>query len=132
MTKLTLAFFATLLVAVLVGCSSSKVVPTTPHSPTTPETVKIYQEAPKEYQMLKRIEIPVTEGIRWDDKGDSVKGFAEMKAQAAALGANGVLLWARPDEQSFTATVGDGTQYYEVPMKLPRTAVVWAIYVLEP
>ena len=110
-----------------------KVLPASgPHPALTPELVKIYQEQPKKYEQLGLMWVPVTPAMKWDENGDSTLGFETLKAQAAAKGANGVLLMADPGQYDMTVGAGYKGTFYRVPIKKePRTAVVQAIFVLE-
>src|SRR5437763_1226387 len=74
------------------GCAPQIVTPTGPHSPTTPDAVYIYQKQPQKYEVLGVVTVPLGGAVRMDDQGDATAGFVELKKQAAALGANGLLL----------------------------------------
>jgi hypothetical protein len=135
MNQLKVGGLATLLLAGLIGvavpgCSSSTVLPTQQHAPSDPATVAMYQKEPAKYEVLGTIMVPVTPELRWDDRGDSVAGIDAMKAKAASMGANGVLLIAPPGITNSAATVGYKGEHYQVPLKMePRTAVGQAIFV---
>ena len=115
------------------GCAKSEVVRSTgPHTPTTPEQVKIYPKAPKKYEVLGTVTVPIGGDVRWDDRGDADAGFERLKAEAAKLGANGLLLEAPPGASEARVLAGYKGTYYQVPVKLnPRTAVAQAIWVVE-
>jgi len=117
--------------AAFAGCS--EVVPTSgPHPALTMDQVKIYQKPPAKYEMLGTIEVPVTPEMKWDERGDSTKGFEALLTKAGAKGANGILLEA--DDKLHDTMVGVGYKgtYYLVPLRRePRTAVVSTIFVVE-
>ena len=120
------------LAALVAGCSGPEVLPPGSHTPSLPVQVKIYQNQPAKYELLATINVPVTADMKWDERGDSTKGFEALQAKAAALGANGVLLMA--DKGLYDTLVGAGfkDKYYLVPMhKEPRVAVASAIFVLK-
>lgn len=126
------ALIAVALSVCLAGCAS-EVVPTTSHQPTDPSQVKIYQKAPAKYEELGEISVPVAGNARWDDKGDANAGFDRLRAEAAARGANGILLDPDSVNAQFEVTAGDRGQFYNVPMRSTpnRAAVAEAIYVHE-
>jgi hypothetical protein len=116
----------------IAGCSPEVLPPSGTHAPITAEKVKIYQKQPSKYELLGTIEVPVTPEMKWDEKGDSTPGFLALKAKAAALGANGMLLMA--DAKLYDVMVGAGFNdtYYLVPLRRdPRTAVAQAIFVIK-
>jgi len=118
--------------ALALAACSEQVPVSGPHPPLSPDQVKIFQAAPQKYEMLGTVEVPVTPEMKWDEKGDSTAGFNALKAKAAALGANGLLLTA--DQKLYDVGVGAGYNgtFYTVPLRYqPRTAVASAIFVLK-
>ncbi len=124
-----------ILVALLAGCSSPEVLPTTEHSPTTPQEVRFYQEEPKKYGRLRTLALGITPELRWDERGDATPAFEELKRLAGSVGANGILFKADPGSYDALALAGYHGAYYQVPVRTDsdqRTAVAQAIYVVEP
>jgi hypothetical protein len=118
----------------LSGCSTNpKVLPSSGnHPPTTPDQVKIYQAAPSEYEILADVYSPLSDKVHWDDQGNADAGFDELKANAARIGANGILLIAPPDATNVLVIAGYHGMMYKVPMKTnPKTAVCQAIWVVK-
>jgi hypothetical protein len=120
--------------AILTGCAKSEVVPSTgPHSPTTPDKVTIYQKPPKlKYEKLGTVEATRSEGAKWDEHGDASKGFDALKAKAAAMGANGLLLEAPKGTYDIWVTAGYNGTFHQVPVRNKSgepTAIAEAIYV---
>ena len=114
------------------GCASPKVVPTTKHDPTTPSAVQIYQKAPaKDYEILGTVTLKASNKYKWDDRGNADAAYDELKRQAAALGANGLLLDAPDKSSDAHVTAGYHGEFYQIPVKLPRpvTAIATAIFV---
>ena len=100
--------YALFLLAVIVsGCSSGpEILPSSgPHPATSPDQVKLFQKAPKQYEQLGMVSVSADEGARWDERGDATVGFDILKRKAAALGANGLLL---AHDDSGTAGAGAG------------------------
>jgi hypothetical protein len=116
------------------GCSGKAVQPAGPRAPTTPDQVTIYPKLPsKDYEVLGTVVVPLGGDVRFDERGEAVAGFDRLKAQAAALGANGLLLEIKPEQFDVLATTGYHGTFYKVPIKLdPRRAVADAIYVPPP
>ena len=77
--------------------------------------------------------VTVTPEVRFDERGDANLGFDRLKAAAAKLGANGLLLPPEGIEGTDArATVGYHGTFYQVPLRSkPRTAMAEAIYVIE-
>ena len=119
------------------GCESEVLPNSGNHPPLQPDQVKLYQKQPKKYEELGMIEVPTTTEMRWDQRGDSTAGFDALKAKAAAMGANGVLLMrksgeGKSDDEGAMVTAGYKGEFYQVPLRTnPPTAVAQAIYVLK-
>lgn len=114
------------------GCASPKVVPATKHDPNMPSAVQIYQKPPaKEYEILGTVTLKASDRYKWDDRGNADAAFDELKRQAAALGANGLLLDAPAGSTDVRITAGYHGEFYQIPAKLPRpvTAIATAIFV---
>ena len=114
------------------GCASPKVVPTTKHDPSMASAVMIYQKPPaKNYEILGTVTLKASDKYKWDDRGNADAAFDELKRQAAALGANGLLMDAPKDASDARVTAGYHGEFYQIPVKLPRpvTAIATAIFV---
>jgi hypothetical protein len=130
-----LAVIASLLLpalAILGGCQH-EVVPTSgPHAPVAADQVKIYNTYPAKYEVLGKLELPITEKNAWDARGEANAAFDAMKAKAGAIGATGILLQIDPANYDYMATAGYHKTFYQVPMRSsPRTAMADAIYVIK-
>ena len=121
--------WVTLIALSLCGCGPTVLAPTT-HEPSNPEHVKIYQKPPGKYEDLGTISLNITPDLRWDKNGDADAAFDAMKAKAAALGANGILLQVAPFPDELLTAAGYRGEYYQVPMR-GRTVFNEAIYVLK-
>jgi len=118
----------------LAGCASNpKVLPSSgPHPPTTADQVQIYQTAPSEYEVIDVVYAPITADTHWDDQGNADKGFDKLKADAAAVGANGLLLTAPPNSADLAVIAGYHGMMYKVPIRSqPKAAVCQAIWVVK-
>ena len=83
-----LVFFSTLL---LFSCASGTALVTGTQRPSTnPETVIVYTEPPAKYEVIGIVTASSDSG--WTEQGDLEYAMAELKKQAAKIGANGVIL----------------------------------------
>ncbi len=117
----------------LAGCASHEVVPSSgPRKPTTAQQVKLFQDHPKRYEQLGTVSLAITPELQMGERADATPAFDALKAKAAALGANGLLLIVEPTGQEYLVTAGYQGKFYQIPMRAtPKTAFARAIYVLE-
>jgi hypothetical protein len=120
------------LAMMVAGCSSEVVPSKGARAPTDPAQVAIYQKEPHRYELLGNVEVPVGGEVRWDERGEAVAGFDRLKSQAAARGANGILLVGDNPQMTRVLAGYKGT-FYKVPVRYgkPDVAVAKAIYVLD-
>lgn len=97
---------ATLLSALtLTACaSSSHVIVGTQRAPVDPATVKVYLKAPAKYDVIALVRGASVTG--WTQQQDTNNAMANMKREAAKLGANGILLGNLAEGGNSTAGVG--------------------------
>ncbi|MDF2178380.1 hypothetical protein P2G88_08960 [Aliiglaciecola sp. CAU 1673] len=91
----------------LSGCAtSSHVLTGEARAPIDPDEVMVYRNAPADYQEIARLK--ATSKFSWSltEKDKINKAIERMKMEAAALGANGVLL--QYTEEQITGSVGTG------------------------
>src|SRR5580658_1143359 len=117
-------------VAALCSCGPTVVPSSGPHPPTSVDDVKIYQKKPSKYEDLGLLTLTITPDLAWDANGDANAAFDRLKAQAAALGANGLLLDVDPSNYDILTLAGYHGVFYQVPMK-KKTAFNEAIFVLK-
>jgi hypothetical protein len=129
--SLVVVFFGMVIVAG--GCSPEVVPSSGPRSPTNPASVEIYPKEPKKYEKLGVVEVPVGGDVRWDEKGEATAGFERLKAGAAAVGANGILLNPPPAPGMASVLAGYKGTFYQVPVRPgnPKAVAVQAIYVID-
>ncbi len=118
------------LAVVLCSCGPEVVPSSGPRPPTSPDGVKIYQKKPARYEELGLLALPITPDLSWDQNGDANAAFDHMKAAAASLGANGILLDVNAGDNTILTQAGYHGTFYLVPMK-DKTAFNEAIYVLK-
>lgn len=94
---------------VVAGCAtSSNVLVGTKRSPIPVEQVKLYLEAPAAYEQVALLEGSSKNSWSVTDQGKTNKAIERLKAEAAKLGANGILL-------SGTATSSGGGAFIAQP-----------------
>ena len=113
----------------LVACASGSVIVTgTERTPLDPNQVKLYLEAPANYEIIGIVNASSDAG--WTEQGSQDYAVQELKKQAAKLGANGVLL-ETTGEKTSTIVGGSGTgSFYAIPVTA-KTVSGKAIFVFE-
>lgn len=93
----------------LIGCATGSVVLVGTARPSTdPQSVKLYLKEPKKYDAIGLVEASSDSGFT--NQGSQNYAVAELKKQAAKIGANGVLLTTTGTQTSTTAGgYGTGT-----------------------
>ena len=118
-----------LLVLFLTACASgSAIVIGTKRPPTDPIQVKLYLEAPSNYEVIGIVNASSDAG--WTEQGSQDYAVQELKNQAAKLGANGVLL-ETTGEKTSTAVGGYGTGIFNAIPVTAKTVSGKAIFVRE-
>jgi hypothetical protein len=130
------ATFGTAMVVGSGGCASEPtVVPSSgPRPPSSAAQVRIFEKEPERYELLGTVTVTRAEGAKWDQRGNADAAFDAALAKAAALGANGLLLSAKPGESDYHATAGYHGKFYQVPVRGKQgdaVGVMQAIYVLK-
>jgi hypothetical protein len=120
------------LMGLLGPVSCSEVVSTSgPHPAISGDAVKIYSKPPGKYEVLGVVTLALTKEMGWTDDGDGTEAFDRLKAQAGAMGANGLLL--KLDNSTYDYQLGEGYhgKSYDVAIKNdPKTAMAKAIFVI--
>lgn len=117
------------LLLILAGCATgSAIVVGQVREPIDPNTVKLYLEAPENYEVIGIVKASSDAG--WTEQDSVNYAVEELKTQAAKLGANGVFL-ETTGEQTSTIIGGQGTGYlYAIPVSA-QTVSGKAIFVIE-
>lgn len=101
MKKMFSLVFGLLVLSVVFSCASGSALVTGTQRPAIAvEEVKIYAEAPKDYEVIGIVTASSNSGMT--EQGDMNYAAAELKKQAAKIGANGVIL------DSVTTSISDG------------------------
>ena len=90
----------------------------------------MYRDEPTKYEVLSIVSIPITPEIKWDERGEANLAFDRLRAAAAKVGANGLLLALNTKEYDAVVRASYHGESYSVPMKnRPKTILGAAIYV---
>jgi hypothetical protein len=104
---------AGVLALVLVGCStSSHVLVGTPRPPISPDSVRVYLQPPPKYEQIATIDASSKGSLTFTSQQNMDKAIARLKAEAAKLGANGILLQGVENQQSGAIGTGVGSSSY--------------------
>ena len=87
--------------------SSSHVMVGQPRAPISPDQVRVYLEPPPHYEQIAALDAS-SGGFFGSDQSKMDTAMAKLKAEAAKVGANGVLLQAVENQQSGSIGVGVG------------------------
>jgi hypothetical protein len=97
----------------LAGCStSSHVVIGAPRPPVPPESVRVYMQPPSKYETIATINATSQGSLAITSQQNMDKAIERLKAEAAKLGANGVVLQGVQDHQSGSIGIGVGGSSY--------------------
>jgi hypothetical protein len=103
----------TLLPMVLVACAtSSRMLTGTPRAPILPAEVRVYTEAPARFEEIAVLIASRNSVSSGGGERAIQKMIESLKAQAATLGANGLLLEDFSDRQAVSVGTGVGSDTY--------------------
>ena len=95
------------------GCStSSHVLIGTPRPPVAVESVQVYWHAPPKYEEIATVQASSQGSMALTSQQNMDKAIARLKAEAARLGANGVLLQGVQDAPGGSIGLGGGSTSY--------------------
>jgi hypothetical protein len=101
------------LTSTLLACAtSSQMLTGAPRSPISPAAVRVYTQAPESFEEIAVLTASRKSVSRAGGERAIVKMIAAMRAQAADLGANGLLLEDFSDSGSIALATGVGSQAY--------------------
>jgi len=109
---------AALLLAALTACAagacatSSHVLIGTARPPISPESVRVYYRPPPKYEEIATISASSQGSLALTSQQNTDKAIQRLKAEAAKVGANGILLQGVQDTQSGSIGVGGGSASY--------------------
>src|SRR5215470_16508871 len=101
---------ATLAAACLIwGCAATRtIIVGQPRPPIGPEAVRVYQVQPRHFQRIAIINSSAGTSWIFPDRPSMELGISRLREQAAALGANGILLQRVYDVSAGGLAIGGG------------------------
>jgi hypothetical protein len=100
-------------VALLAGCASTApVIVGKTRPPISPDEVKLYLSPPPSFEDVAMLNAVADSAFKPGGKEQQDKIIAQLKDQAAKLGANGILLEGFSDAQTGSIGTGAGSQSY--------------------
>ena len=113
MTGIQRSILSATFALLLAGCStSSHVLIGTPRPPIAPEQVRVYAQPPARYEQIASINANSSASLALTGQQNMDKALERMKAEAAKLGANGILLQGVSDAQTGSIGTGVGSSSY--------------------
>jgi len=98
-----------LVIAGLSACVSSHVLIGKPRPPISVDQVTVYTQPPAKYEQIARLDSSSRSSFSFGAQAKTNKVIERLKAEAAKLGANGVLLQGISDQQSGSIGTGLGS-----------------------
>ncbi len=105
--KLSLVLF----MAGLVGCASSHVLVGTQRPPIDASQVMVYLQPPVKFEQVAILEASSAGSPAFTSQQKTNKVMARLKQEAAALGANGILLQGVGNQSGGAVVTSSGTAY---------------------
>jgi hypothetical protein len=107
------ALLAAVLVCAVAGCAtSSHVMIGSARPPISPESVRVYYTPPPKYEEIATINASSQGSLALTSQQNMDKAMQRMKAEAAKVGANGILLQGVRDTQGGSIGLGGGSTSY--------------------
>src|SRR5919201_3645031 len=100
---------ATVTAACLVcGCATRPIIVGQPRPPINPEAVRVYRVPPRHFERIAIMDSPAGTSWIFPDRPSMELGISRVREQAAALGANGILLERVYDVSAGGLAIGVG------------------------
>src|SRR6202521_4368467 len=97
------------LLVVLAGCATSHVMVGNARPAISPSQVKIYLHPPEKYEEIAILDTSSQGSFSFSQQGKMDVVVERLKAEAAKLGANGILLESTGDRYAGSVSTGAGT-----------------------
>ena len=94
--------------SLICGCATPPIIVGQPRPPISPEAVRVYQVPPRHFERIAIIDSPAGTSWIFPDRPSMELGISRLREQAAALGANGILLQRVYDVSAGGLTIGGG------------------------
>lgn len=105
----SLASFAVASILVLAGCTSTHVLVGTKRPPISPDQVRIYLDPPPVFEKVAVLSANSNAAFAITSQGRTNVVVERLKAEAAALGANGILFGGIKDQ--YAGSIGSGNAW---------------------
>ncbi len=116
-------------ISILSSCASgSHILTGEKRTPVDPSIVKLYVDPPKQYEVIGIVHASSDSGMT--QQGDMDYAVAELKNQAAKLGANGIILSGRGETSSSSVGTYGNNMTYAV-SSTAQTVTGTAVYVTQ-
>jgi len=97
----------------LTGCATSHIMIGTARPPISPDLVQIYTRPPAaHYEEIAQLDTSSQGSLSFTAQGKTDAVISRLKAEAAKLGANGVILQGIGDQGSGSVGTGGGSESY--------------------
>jgi hypothetical protein len=107
--KFLCIWVATFALACLIcGCATPPIIVGQPRPPISPEAVRVYQVPPRHFERIAIIDSAAGTSWIFPDRPSMELGISRLREQAAALGANGILLQHVYDVAAGGLAIGGG------------------------
>ena len=90
------------------GCATPPIIVGQPRPPISPEAVRVYRVPPRHFERIAIIDSPAGTSWIFPDRPSIELGISRLREQAAALGANGILLQRVYDVSAGGLAIGGG------------------------
>ena len=90
------------------GCATPPIIVGQPRLPISPEAVRVYREPPPHFERIAIIDSAAGTSWIFPDRPSMELGISRLREQAAALGANGILLQRVYDVSAGGLAIGGG------------------------
>src|ERR1044072_6156443 len=90
------------------GCATRAIIVGQPRAPISPEAVRVYRVPPRHFERIAIIDSPAGTSWIFPDRPSMELGIPRLREQAAALGANGILLQQVYDVPAGGLSIGVG------------------------
>src|SRR5882672_4924127 len=119
------------LLVILAGCATSHVMVGNARPAISPSQVKIYLHPPEKYEEIAILDTSSQGSFSFTQQGKMDVVVERLKAEAAKLGANGILLESTGDRYGGSVSTGAGTAA-ENPVPTPHALLPDAVAVPAP
>jgi hypothetical protein len=99
---------AVVVLCLICGCATRPIIVGQVRPPISPEAVRVYQVPPRHFERIAIIDSPAGTSWIFPDRPSMDLGVSRLRGQAAALGANGILLQRVYDVSAGGLAVGGG------------------------